>query len=206
MTTKERISDAALGVFNRKGTEQVTLRELAKEVGISHGNLCYHFPSTDDIAQHLYFALVAELDGEIQRMQSRSQNPAEIFTGSWAIFNLLYKYRFLMLNFVDIMRRLPEVKKHYRQLQERRKAEFKALFKMLVDGGFMQPEIYPGFFDDTIVNMTILGDFWIAHSEILFKGKESEKLKHYYRITSTILLPLLTEKGQKLFLHKTETA
>jgi AcrR family transcriptional regulator len=200
VTTKDKIAKTALTVFNRRGTELVTVRELALEVGISHGNLCYHFPTTDDIVRHLYFALVAELDAEIKSMQGQTQNPEHIFKGTRALFDLLYKYRFLMINFVDVMRRMPDINKHFRKLQERRKEEFKHLFGMLVSAGLMRPEIYPGYFDDLNVNMAILGDFWISHAEIMYTGKEKDKLNFYYRVTSSFFLPMLTEKGLALFL------
>lgn len=200
MTTKEKIAKTALAVFNRRGTELVTVRELAQEVGISHGNLCYHFPTTDDIVRHLYYALVAELDSEMQAMRSQTQNPAEIFKGTRVLFDLLHKYRFIMINFVDVMRRMPDINKHFRKLQEKRREEFKHLFGMLVQAGLMRPEIYPGHFDDLNVNMSILGDFWISHAEIHFTGKEKDKLNFYYRVTSSFFLPMLTEKGLALFL------
>jgi AcrR family transcriptional regulator len=200
VSTKEKIVKTALNVFNRRGTELVTVRELAQEVGISHGNLCYHFPTTDDIVRHLYYALVAELDAEIQSMQGQTQNPAEIFKGTRALFELLYKYRFIMINFVDFMRRMPDINKHFRKLQQRRREEFKQLFGMLGSAGLMRPELYPGFFDDLNLNMSILGDFWISHAEIHFTGKEKDKLDFYYRVTSSFFLPTLTEKGLALFL------
>jgi AcrR family transcriptional regulator len=200
VTTKEKIAKTALAVFNRRGTELVTVRELAQEVGISHGNLCYHFPTTDDIVRHLYYALVAELDAEIQSMRDQTQDPSQIFKGTRMLFDLLHKYRFIMINFVDVMRRMPDINKHFRKLQERRREEFKQLFGMLVSAELMRPELYPGFFDDLNINMSILGDFWIAHAEIHFTGKEKDKLDFYYRVTSSFFLPMLTEKGLSHFL------
>jgi AcrR family transcriptional regulator len=200
LETKEKILKAALMVFNKRGTELVTVRELAKEIGISHGNLCYHFPNSDHIISQLYFELAAKMDKAVLDLQSETKNPEDIFKGSRVLFDLLYEYRFLMLNFVDIMRRIPTINKHYRKLQERRKLEFKQVFKILVEAGLMRPEIYPSFFDDLIVNMTILGDFWISHAEILFTGKEKEKTDYFFRVTGSILLPMLTSKGLGLFL------
>jgi AcrR family transcriptional regulator len=199
--TKEKILKAALSLFNNKGTEWTTVRDIAKKVGISHGNLCYHFPTTDHIIEQLYFNLVAELDQEMSQMQQATQNPEDVFKGGRVLFDLLYKYKFLMLNFVDIMRRLPKINKHFRELQNRRNAEFKVVFNNLVVAGMMRPEIYPGFFDDLLINMSILGDFWISHAEIRFEGEEKDKLDFYYRVTSIVLLPLLTEKGLALFLQ-----
>src|SRR6185436_2798585 len=124
MTTKEKILKTALTLFNTKGTEWVTVRDIAKKMGISHGNLCYHFPTTDHIIKQLYFNLVDELSREILAMQQANQSPQNVFKGSRVLFDLLYKNKFLMLNFVDIMRRMPDVHKHYRALQEQRRIEF----------------------------------------------------------------------------------
>lgn len=192
---------AALALFNSKGTEWVTVRDIAKKIGMSHGNLCYHFPTTDDIIRALYFRLVRELDTEIAGMQqSGTQLQADFFKGARILFELLYKNKFLMLNFVDIMRRMPDLKKHYHELQKRRHLEFKTIFANLVSAGIMKPELYPGYFDDFNINMAILGDFWISHSEITYTGKEKDKLDYYFRITSSPFLAMLTVKGLELFL------
>ena len=126
--TKNRILEASLMLFNKEGTEAITVRHIAKELGISHGNLCYHFPTTDDLVTKLYFNLVEELDIQIKSMQDKA-SVSLIFDSEKTLFVLLYKYRFLMLNFVDIMRRLPEIRKHYQKLQDRRKLEFKLVFE-----------------------------------------------------------------------------
>jgi len=198
MDTKARILEAALTLFNEEGTSTVTVRDIAKKIGISHGNLCYHFPTVDDIITRLYFNLVQELDDEITGMQNKNRSHL-VGAGGRILFGLLYQYRFLMLDFVHTMRRIPEIKKHYRKLQERRKVEFKQIFANLVEAGIMKPELYPGFYDDLITNMTMVGDAWIGHAEILYRGKEKDKLDFYYRVTNSLLTPLLTEKGMAAF-------
>lgn len=51
--TAERIADAALTRFNRNGYSTTTLTEIASDIGISQGNLTYHFPTKLDLALHL---------------------------------------------------------------------------------------------------------------------------------------------------------
>lgn len=43
METKEKILKAATRLFNEKGYGSVNLKELAQTMGISRGNLTYHF-------------------------------------------------------------------------------------------------------------------------------------------------------------------
>ncbi len=53
MSTADRIAEAALRLFNQKGYPSTTLTEIAADVGISQGNLTYHFPTKLDLALHL---------------------------------------------------------------------------------------------------------------------------------------------------------
>lgn len=199
MDTKEKILKASLQLFNSKGTESTTVRDIAKKIGISHGNLCYHFPTTGHLVEQLYLNLVAELDFEMNKLQQNGLSSQDVLKGGRVLFNLIYKYKFLMLNFVDIMRRHPKINKHYKQLQARRRVEFTTIFQNLINAGLMRPEIYPGFFQHLLINMTIIGDFWISHAEILYDGPEENKLDYFYQVTSSIFLPLLSEKGLALF-------
>jgi hypothetical protein len=139
------------------------------------------------------------MDQGLRQMQQH-QSMENIFRATRFLFETLYKYKFLMLNFVDIMRRNSKINKHYRELQTRRNSEFKMIFKELIAAGLMRPELYPGYFDNFMVNMMIIGDFWISHAEIMYTGQEKNKLDYYYQVTSGLLLPLLTEKGLAFFL------
>lgn len=49
-TTPDRILEASRRLFNEKGYAATSLSEIAAEVGISQGNLNYHFPTKADLA------------------------------------------------------------------------------------------------------------------------------------------------------------
>lgn len=52
-TTPDRILEASLRLFNEKGYAATTLSEIAADVGISQGNLTYHFPTKRDLVGRL---------------------------------------------------------------------------------------------------------------------------------------------------------
>ncbi|MEZ5986937.1 MAG: TetR family transcriptional regulator [Hyphomonas sp.] len=48
-STPDRIADAGRRLFNARGYAATSLNEIAAEVGISQGNLTYHFPTKRDL-------------------------------------------------------------------------------------------------------------------------------------------------------------
>lgn len=51
--TKGRILTAAAQLFEQQGYRSVSMRAIAAQLGISVGNLTYHFPHKQDIATAL---------------------------------------------------------------------------------------------------------------------------------------------------------
>jgi AcrR family transcriptional regulator len=54
VSTKERIFDAAIDLFSRKGFEGVSVREIARNVGIKESSLYNHFRNKDDILAKIF--------------------------------------------------------------------------------------------------------------------------------------------------------
>lgn len=60
--TKQQILEAARKRFNKSGYMQATICMIASKLGISSGNLNYHFCKREDILEALYFAMVKQFD------------------------------------------------------------------------------------------------------------------------------------------------
>ena len=54
MGTRERIIDVALEMFNENGERAVTTNHIASRLGISPGNLYYHFRNKQAIIANLF--------------------------------------------------------------------------------------------------------------------------------------------------------
>ena len=199
MSTKERILEAALRQFNELGTDQATLRSLAEELGISHGNLCYHFKNTDALIEALYDSLIAEIEPSVQQSQHPSNELEDMVGQAEVLFRLLYKYRFLMLDFVRIIRRIESVRQKFRTLIQLRRLQMRRGIEIMIRKGMMREEWIPGLYDRLITNMLVLGDNWIPNAEIHFDEKGEEVIRYYFEAFIMGLTPYLTDKGLEAF-------
>lgn len=193
--TRKRILDAALQLFNSRNVDQVTIRDVAKKAGISHGNLCYHFPNIENLVENLYLRLAGEQDELFARMTDREVSLETLKASSTESLAILYRYKFLMLDFVSVMRKSKTIRDHYRKLYKMRKDQFRKIFAWMTSQGYLKPEIYPGHYEKVIEQLFIVGDFWMASAEILYEGKSKEKVAYYADIIDQVLFPYLTERA-----------
>ncbi len=68
--TREAIVSAALGLFQSKGFDLTTTKEIARRAGIAEGTVFNYFPSKDDIALHFF---EAEVDHAIDAVRSSAR-------------------------------------------------------------------------------------------------------------------------------------
>jgi AcrR family transcriptional regulator len=164
-------------------------------LGISHGNLCYHYARKELMIERLYYDLVEKLDEAIGQAPGGELDLAAVFALTRHTFQVQYHYRFILLHMVEIMRKIEGVGAHFRGLLTKRKAQFGFLIELLIQRGLLQPERFPGQYGHFITQFYIVGDFWISEAEILFEGPEAEKIPYYTRLAQAMLLPYLTERG-----------
>jgi len=195
MDTKQKILKKSLELFNQKGTAQTTVRHIAAALNISHGNLCYHYENTGVIIGKLYEELVEALNKRLGEVQTKNFSLTDLLRITETVFDIFYQYRFILLEFVHIMRRLPGVRTHFRELQKRRAAEFQAIFQLMQQKGYLKEEPLPGHFTRLTELMMIVGNFWISEAEIIFKGSQKATLTHYALLFNSLMVPYLTEKG-----------
>ena len=59
--TKEKILEASLRLFSEKGIRETTIKDIAKEVGITEGAIYRHFKSKEEIVLGLFSSYSEEL-------------------------------------------------------------------------------------------------------------------------------------------------
>ncbi len=103
--TRQRILEVTLALYNELGEPNVSTSLIAAELGISAGNLHYHFRKKDQLSAGLLEQFVVELDGLLPPAGWRAENVEDVWFLLHVILETLWKYRFLFRDLSGIMAR-----------------------------------------------------------------------------------------------------
>lgn len=199
MKTRDKILATALRLFNQKGISEVSSKNIAEEMGISYGNLCYHFPKKDDIVLQLYLNMQEELDIQFRNIREEVVNLEFMLNRLKLLFEEIYRYKFIYLGITKVMRHFNHIKQHARQQFDQRWEILDTLAIFLVDNGYMKPFKNERQKNLLIHSLLMVSNSWISDAELFFKGKESEKVDYYMQLFFNLVLPTLTPKGKEGF-------
>lgn len=197
--TKTRIKEAAIRLFNAKETLSITTNHIAKEAGISPGNLYYHYKNKEAIIREIY----AEMSATFESFNSfetilLSDNPLAALGKMFDRYGeLFWRYRFLMRDAPVLMALDPQLKATFGANQEKRIAQIAGLLRYLVS-----EEILADIPKEEIGIRARLHWFISAYWQV-FAGAAGEITKATIEEAKTVIfqihiLPFLTEKGREL--------
>ena len=116
--TRERILETALRLYNVFGEPNVTTTVIADTLGISPGNLYYHFRNKDGITDGIVERFMHEIEPLLQAQLERAHDVAHAWRSLHAMFDLIWRYRFLYLDLNDLLSRNRTVELRFRDLVE----------------------------------------------------------------------------------------
>jgi AcrR family transcriptional regulator len=67
-TTKHRIERAALKLFVQQGIPETSIKEIAREAGVSQGAMYNHYRSKEDLAWELFARGFSDIGLELRRL------------------------------------------------------------------------------------------------------------------------------------------
>lgn len=107
MTTKERIIESSILLFNQHGLVNVRLQHIADQTGISVGNLAYHYYSKEAIIQEIVVQLNELLEPIIDE-QKEFPGLMDFDTQLARYYHLLMKYSFFFIDLLELKRNYPK--------------------------------------------------------------------------------------------------
>ena len=140
---REQILDTALALFNELGSHKVTTNHIAKAMGISPGNLYYHYTGKEHIIKELLKRLIEEFDSLIKQPTESTSVLAFIDQTITAVSELIFAYRFVYVELAALLANDAMFKEIYLDIKARRVKDFKLLFDSLAQMGILRQSVAP---------------------------------------------------------------
>ncbi len=202
--TREKILQASLKLFNQQGLAQVTIRQIAMEIGMSSGNLNYHFRKKEEIIEALYFEMVAVFDERVDRLDEAVFSLPYVHSEMKKSMQRMVAYQFIWIDLYHLLRGFPRIQAHFLEVWHKRKAGSLLLYHKLAQDGIMRPEKFPGEYEQLAIRMINLSDSWLNATVLYGKKVTKAVLEENLKLLFGLLFPYLTESGeavyQKIFL------
>jgi AcrR family transcriptional regulator len=113
--TAQRILEVTLELFNRFGEPNVSTTLISAEMGISPGNLYYHYPAKDELINSLFDAFERKLR-ELLRAASDIRNVEDAWLFLHMLFELIWQYRFLYRDLNDLLSKNRRLETHFQEV------------------------------------------------------------------------------------------
>ena len=136
--TKIKILATALQLFNNEGEAQVSSVDIASVMGISPGNLYYHYKGKDEIIA----ALFEDFDEEIRQVLTAPLKDPLAIEDNWVylyiIFEEIFDFRFFYRNQAELLQRMPHLRGPFSRILGLKERTAFALLSTLEDGGHLR--------------------------------------------------------------------
>ncbi|WP_348718862.1 TetR/AcrR family transcriptional regulator [Tenacibaculum sp. 190130A14a] len=202
MNTKDRILEAALNLFNKEGYMNISSKTISEEMGISYGNLCYHFPKKDDIVLRLHQNLLDEMDDTLENLEGEIFEFHFMLQSLKQLMDLTFKYRFFLVNSYDIITRYPNIKA---KTIERSKAYHSVIYRIaifLMENEYMHPTNDDKLLRKKIHGLLIIFNSWIIDYAVFYEDsldKDTVESTYYIKLLFSMIHSSLTKKGKDSF-------
>jgi Transcriptional regulator len=197
MDTKKAIIETSVSLFNEYGISAVSTNHIAKKMGISPGNLYYHFRNKEEIIRAIYDEMIAfmNVDDLLRQSEINLDGIKNLFGKA---VQLNYQYRFFYNSIVELLKGDEKLLRKYTENRAQRKAEYIALIDALAETGIlilgMTKETKEKIFDQ----VWFISEFWVVNLNITGEKLEKAGMDGLLEMIFKMFLPFLTEKGSEM--------
>lgn len=136
--TKDRILQISLQLFNERGERSVTTNHIAAELGISPGNLYYHFRNKQEIIKELAQQYQAETLEMLALPVDRPLNANDKISYFQVLSNQLWAYRFIHRDVYHLVENNENFRKIYPRFAGQVMQQGQKIYRAFVDAGLMK--------------------------------------------------------------------
>ncbi len=198
--TAERILDTTLELFNRFGEPNVSTTLISAELGISPGNLYYHYPAKDELITRLFDRYDAALT-ELLLAADGVTNIEDAWLFFHLLFELIWAYRFLYRDLNDLLSNNRRLETHFQFVLQRKTRAVQAVLDGI--GHASALSIEPRDAEPVAAAMVVVLTYWLSFEYVknprkaLEPGSAGPALRRGAFHVLCLLLPYLDEDGRE---------
>ena len=201
--TAERILEVTLDLFNRFGEPNVSTTLISAELGISPGNLYYHYPAKDELINSLFDRYERALN-ELLRAADGVRNVEDAWLFFHMLFELIWQYRFLYRDLNDLLSNNRRLETHFQFVLKNKSKAVQSILDGLGRGNAVRIEARD--VEPVATAMVVLLTYWLSFEYVRDPRKALEPdsagaalLRGAFHVLS-LLLPYL-DAEQREHLH-----
>jgi AcrR family transcriptional regulator len=137
-TTRDRVVDAAIELFNAQGVGAVTTNHIASHLGMSPGNLYYHYANKEEIIRAAFDRMNAEAEEVWAIDKGAKIDPTALQRMLAGNLSLFARYIFFARELPALLKADPILRERYVGITTRRIDQLEAVMSPLVDAGLLR--------------------------------------------------------------------
>jgi len=197
--TKQKILNAALELHNNHGVANVSIRQIAQKVQISHSNLIYHFPTHQNIILALHESLLKKATNINQGLDLKDFSLLDFYNATKIGFSVVYDYRFLFIDLLWICNTFPKIRQIMIHVEKVRSEMYQELISVLIARNLMRKAEFDDEYSHLITLIKIFSDHWFVSSSIYDVLSKEERIEKYTYLLMTHFYPYFTVTGKEEF-------
>ncbi|WP_448212511.1 TetR/AcrR family transcriptional regulator [Colwellia sp. MEBiC06753] len=201
MKTRDKIIQASIELFNEQGERNVTTNHIAAHLGISPGNLYYHFRNKEDIILSIYEEYARNLLLDTFPTVKPDVKPLDaIIHYMDAVFQAMSKFRFFYANLPVLLSKNPILREKYVEVQHLISTRVSDMMISLRDAKMIKfsDEELP----DIVSVLRIVNTFWLSFYQTQALEAEIDASVFYEGVLKilAIIRPYTTESALPEFI------
>lgn len=202
MKTRDKIIQASIVLFNEQGERNVTTNHIAADLGISPGNLYYHFRNKEDIILSIYEEYARNLLIETMPEVSPDVKPLDaILVYMDVVFQAMMKFRFFYSNLPVLLAKNPLLHDKYVEVQAFIAQRVSELLLSLRDAKMMDfsDEDLP----DIVSILRLVNTFWLSFYQTQNNDNEINDAVFYQGVLKILVIihPYISDSAKSEFLE-----
>jgi AcrR family transcriptional regulator len=189
MRTRDRILKTALDLFNESGTAAVSTNHIAEALGMSPGNLYYHFRNKEEIIRALFEQQFAHTDALYVLPGDRLPTLSDLQGLVRATFAMAWEYRFIYRELIALLRRDDLLQQRWSEVRARGFAGFHELVALFVAAGVLRDPGDPAVVTRLAELCWLVSEFWLASVEISGEQVDARQIERGIALMLQVLSP-----------------